>query len=54
MAGTTTDMSKIKQLLRCLKEGKTSNRKMAQLFGLNKETVNNYVHKAKNDSFNFS
>jgi transposase len=50
MAGTTTDMSKIKQLLRCLKEGKTSNRKMAQLFELNKETVNNYVRKAKADS----
>jgi transposase len=50
MAGKTTDMSKIKQLLRCLKEGQTSNRKMAQIFELNKETVNNYVRKAKADS----
>jgi transposase len=50
MAGNTTDMSKIKQLLRCLKEGNYSNRKMAQIYGLNKETVNNYVRKAKADS----
>lgn len=50
MAGITTDMSKIKQLLRYLKEGKTSNRKIARIIGLNKETVNNYVRKIKADN----
>lgn len=50
MAGTSTDMSKIKQLLRYLLEGKTSNRKIAKIIGLNKETVNNYANRAKADS----
>lgn len=50
MAGTTTEMSKIKQLLRYLKEGKLSNRKIAHVVGLNKETVNNYARKAREDS----
>lgn len=50
MAGTTTEMSKIKQLLRHLKEGKASNRKIARIVGLNKETVNNYARKARQDS----
>lgn len=43
-------MSKIKQLLRYLKEGKLSNRKIASVIGLNKETVNNYARKAREDS----
>lgn len=50
MAGTTTDMGKIKQLLMHLKEGKLSNRKIAATIGLNKETVNNYARKAREDS----
>lgn len=50
MAGTTTEMSKIKQLLRYLREGNVSNRKIARIVGLNKETVNNYARKAREDS----
>ena len=49
MAGTTIAMSKLKQVLRWKEEG-YSNRKIAQLVGLNKETVNNYISRAKADS----
>lgn len=48
MAGKTKDMSKIKQLLLLKKEG-VSNRKAAELLGMNKETANTYVNKAKAD-----
>lgn len=49
MAGKTKDMSKIKQLLLLKKDG-VSNRKAAELLGMNKETANNYVNKARADS----
>ena len=49
MAGTTIAMSKLKQVLRWKEEG-YSNRKIAQLVGLNKETVNNYISRANADS----
>ena len=42
MAGKTKDMSQIKQLLLLKKEG-VSNRKAAEIVGINKETANNYV-----------
>lgn len=48
MAGKTKDMSKIKQLLLLKKDG-VSNRKAAELLGMNKETANNYVNRAKAD-----
>ena len=38
MAGKTKDMSKIKQLL-LLKKDNVSNRKAAELLGINKETA---------------
>ena len=44
MAGKTKDMSKIKQLLLLKKDG-VSNRKAAELLGMNKETANNYVNR---------
>lgn len=48
MAGKTKSMSLIKQLLLLKKQG-FSNRKAAGMVGMDKETVNNYVHKAKAD-----
>lgn len=48
MAGKTKDMSQIKQLL-LLKKENVSNRKAAEIIGMNKETVNNYVRKALAD-----
>ena len=42
MAGKIVDMSKIKQVLRLHDEGK-SNREIARMWNINKETVNNYV-----------
>ena len=48
MAGTTKEMSTIKQVLRYHLDG-VSNRKTAEIVGLNKETVNKYVNKAKSD-----
>ena len=48
MAGKTKEMSKIKQLLLLKKDG-VSNRKAADLLGMNKETANNYVNKAMAD-----
>lgn len=45
MAGKTKNMSQIKQLLLLKKEG-VSNRKAAEIVGINKETANNYVRKA--------
>ena len=45
MAGKTKDMSQIKQLLLLKKEG-VSNRKAAEIVGINKETANNYVGSA--------
>jgi len=44
MAGKVTTMSKIKQLLR-LQESGVSNRRMAELLSLDRETVNSYVRK---------
>lgn len=41
-------MSQIKQLLLLKKEG-VSNRKAAEIVGINKETANNYVRKALAD-----
>ena len=46
MAGKTKEMSQIKQLL-LLKQDGVSNRKAAAIVGINKETVNNYVKKAR-------
>ena len=48
MAGKTKKMSQIKQLLLLKKEG-VSNRKAADMIGINKETANNYVRKAYAD-----
>lgn len=48
MAGKTKEMSQIKQLLLLKKEG-FSNRKAADIVGINKETVNNYMKKALAD-----
>lgn len=48
MAGKTKEMSQIKQLLLLKKEG-VSNRKAADIVGINKETANNYVRKALAD-----
>ena len=48
MAGKTKDMSQVKQLLLLKKEG-VSNRKAAEIVGINKETANNYVRKALAD-----
>ena len=45
MAGKTKNMSQIKQLLLLKKEG-VSNRKAAEIVGINKETANNYIRKA--------
>lgn len=44
MAGTVIRMSKIKQLLQLHKEG-VSNRKIASLIGINRETVGDYIKK---------
>lgn len=49
MAGTTTEMSKVKQVLQWYKQGNLSNRTIAKNVGLNKETVNTYINKAKAD-----
>ena len=51
MAGKTKEMSQIKQLL-LLKKEAVSNRKAAALVGIDKETVNNYVKKARKPSVN--
>lgn len=48
MAGKTKEMSQNKQLLLLKKEG-ASNRKAANIVGINKETANNYVRKALAD-----
>ena len=48
MAGKTKEMSQIKQLL-LLKKQAVSNRKAAQIIGINKGTVNHYVNKVEND-----
>ena len=50
MAGTITDMSKIKQVLIMHKNG-TSNRQIAKAVELNKCTVNDYIKKSCSDSF---
>ena len=44
-------MSQIKQLL-LLKKSGISNRKAANIIGMNKETVNNYMNKVNADSLN--
>lgn len=49
MAGKTKEMSKIKQVLRQHLDG-VSNRQIAANLGLNKETVNKYVRKGKEDN----
>jgi len=46
MSGKITRMSKIKQLMQLHQSG-ASNREIARQLGLNKETVNTYVHKLK-------
>lgn len=48
MAGKTKEMSQIKQLLLLKKDG-VSNRSAAKIIGMNKETVNHYVNKVKDD-----
>lgn len=48
MAGTTTQMSKIKQILRYDQQG-VSHRKIAKTVGVNRETVANYVRKSHAD-----
>lgn len=48
MAGITIAMSKLKQVLQWKLDG-YSNRKIAELVGLNKGTVNDYVNKANAD-----
>lgn len=50
MAGTVIRMSKIKQLLQLHKEG-VSNRKIASLIGINRETVGDYIKKVKLHGF---
>lgn len=50
MAGKTTRMSKIKQVLQLHREG-ISNRGIARELGLYKETVNEYVRKVKDNGF---
>lgn len=45
MTGKTKEMSKIKQLLIMHRDG-VSNRSIARVLGMDKETVNNYVNKA--------
>jgi transposase len=49
MAGKTTSMNSIKQILRFHLEG-ASNRAIATVLGIDKETVNGYVLRAKADS----
>ena len=49
MAGKSKNMSQIKQLL-LLKKNGVSNRKAAEIIGINKETVNNYMNKVNADS----
>ena len=46
MTGKTKEMSKIKQLLIMHRDGR-SNRSIAKDLGMDKETVNNYVNKAR-------
>jgi transposase len=52
MAGTTTGMSKIKQIIRLHLDG-YSNRAIAAALEMNKETVNRYVLRATADSMPF-
>ena len=51
MSGTTTRMSKIKQLLRLHRTGTRSNRSIAEEPGLDKETVSTFVRKVKANNF---
>jgi len=53
MSGKPTRMSKIKQLMLLRQQG-VSNRKIALELGLNKETVNTYVHKIKVHEFSIN
>jgi hypothetical protein len=53
MAGTTKDMSKIKQSLQLHLQG-LSNRKIALIVDMDKETVNRYIRLAKADSMAIS
>jgi Transposase and inactivated derivatives len=50
MAGTIINMSKIKQLLQLHRQG-VSNRKIASLIGINRETVGDYIKKVKHHGF---
>jgi len=52
MSGKTVRMSKLKQILRLHQCG-MSNRKIAKHLSIDKETVNNYVRKAKADGLGF-
>ena len=53
MAGKSKNMSQIKQLL-LLKKSGISNRKSADIIGMNKETVNNYMNKVSADSLSLN
>lgn len=46
MTGKTKEMNKIKQVL-IMHKNRVSNRRIAKVVGMNKETVNNYVKKAE-------
>ena len=52
MSGTTTGMNKIKQLIRFHIDG-CSNRAIASVLEMDKETVNRYVNRATADSMDF-
>jgi transposase len=49
MAGKTTEMSKIKQVIR-MKEDGVSNRRIAEALGIDRGTVNGYVRKLQQES----
>ena len=51
MAGTTKDMSLIKQVLQ-LKQAGESNRGVSRKLPIDKETVNNYVNTVKANGWN--
>ncbi len=52
MPGTIIDMSKIKQVLQLSMNG-ISNRQIAKALSIDKETVNNYISKAKRETLSF-
>lgn len=52
MPGTIIDMSKIKQVLQLSMNG-ISNHQIAKALSIDKETVNNYISKAKKETLSF-